>query len=103
MPCHVSTRSLHDLVNNKFAKADLFGKMVNISGEIPTGTLPPDQVQELSGADLITAERKYGQPFQFVNYAKLIFAGNWTPKGGDCWSSAICWGLSSNERCVPES
>lgn len=78
---NVEGRGLHELANERFAKADLHGKLANIGGDIDDRKLK--NVGELkrltSGTDVVTAERKYGQPFKFVNSATLFFAANEPP------------------------
>ncbi|RLI19441.1 hypothetical protein DRO54_08480, partial [Candidatus Bathyarchaeota archaeon] len=81
---NVSSRSLHDLEENRFAKADLHHKLANIYADLPdkalfrTGTF-----KMLTGKDPITAERKFQNSFQFVNYAKLLFSANKVPEAYD--------------------
>ena len=78
---NVEGRGLHELADNRFAKADLHGKLANIGGDIDdrklknVGTLK----RLTSNTDPITAERKFGQPFKFVNSATLFFAANEPP------------------------
>ena len=37
----------------------------------------------LVSGDFIRAQKKYGQPFEFSNYAKLIFSANEIPQSED--------------------
>ncbi len=76
-----SSVSLHGLEENRFSKAELSGKMVNLSSDIPSKGIQNVEVfKELTGGDTLTAERKYGHPFQFKNHAKLVFSANRPPK-----------------------
>lgn len=81
---NVSGRSLQDLEENRFAKADLHHKLANIYADLPdralwrTGTF-----KMLTGRDLIAAERKFQQGFTFENYAKLLFSANKVPEAYD--------------------
>lgn len=76
-PENVSSRLLQDLVTNRFALADLYGKLANICADLPNIALTNTGIYKmLTGGDPITAERKFGHPFQFVNRAKLIFSTN---------------------------
>jgi len=81
---NVSSRSLQELEENRFAKADLHHKLANIYADLPdralrrTGTF-----KMLTGRDPITAERKFQNSFQFVNYAKLLFSANKVPEAYD--------------------
>lgn len=77
---NTSAVSLHSLATNKFAAADLYGKALNIYSD-----LSAEEVSDLSilkmalGEDLIRAERKFGQPFEFQNTALMVFAANEIP------------------------
>jgi len=58
----------------------LYGKLANISIDINSSQLKnTSMLKSLSGRDLITADRKYKNPIEFVNYAKLIFGANELP------------------------
>ncbi|MFO7886816.1 MAG: phage/plasmid primase, P4 family [Eubacteriales bacterium] len=58
----------------------LYGKLANISIDINSSQLKnTSMLKALSGRDLITADRKYKNPIEFVNYAKLIFGANELP------------------------
>ena len=78
---NVSSRGLQELEENRFAKADLHHKLANIYADLPdkalhrTGTF-----KMLTGRDPLTAERKFQNSFQFVNYAKLLFSCNKVPE-----------------------
>jgi len=80
----VNLRNLDPRVN-RFAAAELYGKLANISAEpvneqIGRGGFDPSLFKQLTGEDLITIERKFKDPFQAVNYAKLIFSANRLPE-----------------------
>jgi len=76
-----SSVSLQELEEDKFKKAELFGKLANLSSDIPSkGLHHIGTFKMLTGGDRITAERKFGQPFQFTNFAKLVFSANRPPK-----------------------
>lgn len=81
-----NTRSItpEQFIDNRFALADLQSKFANISGETSYSTLSKTAVlKQLVGGDSLRAERKYKEPFQFNNYAKLIFNTNSLPKTTD--------------------
>jgi len=81
---NVSTITLFDLVTQRFSKAELFGKRANIAPDIGAEELKKTGLfKTLTGRDTITAERKNQHPFQFVNYAKLIFSCNQLPTSPD--------------------
>lgn len=76
-----SSVSLQELEEDKFKKAELFGKLANLSSDIPSkGLHHIGTFKMLTGGDKITAERKFGHPFQFTNFAKLVFSANRPPK-----------------------
>ena len=81
---NVTAVSLHDLETNRFAPADLFGKLANIVNELPSSALRETKTfKAVTGGDLLRAEKKYREAFTFENYAKLTFATNQLPKVGD--------------------
>lgn len=81
---NVVARKLHEITNDVFAKADLYGKLANVCGEMEDKTLKETaNLKELTGGDVVTAQRKYYGSFQFKNYAKLIFNTNSIPKTMD--------------------
>ena len=81
---NVASKSLQDLENHRFAKASLFGKLANISPDLPdvalkrTGTF-----KALTGGDAIDGEKKFKDSFPFWNYAKLSFSCNKMPQVDD--------------------
>jgi putative DNA primase/helicase len=81
---NVSGRGLQDLEENRFAKADLYNKLVNIYADLPdkvlhrTGTF-----KMLTGRDIITAEKKFQHSFKYINFAKLLFSANKVPEAFD--------------------
>ncbi len=76
-----SSISLQELEEDKFKKAELFARLANLSSDIPSkGLHHIGTFKMLTGGDKITAERKFGHPFQFTNFAKLVFSANRPPK-----------------------
>lgn len=52
-----------------------------MSSDIPSkGLHHVGTFKMLTGGDKITAERKFGHPFQFTNFSKLVFSSNRPPK-----------------------
>jgi len=81
---NVSAVSLHDFQSHRFSGAEIHGKFANISSELRYNDLNnTDQLKRLSGGDRIQAERKFQHPFNFVNFAKLIFVTNELPRTMD--------------------
>jgi len=76
-----STRKLHDLADDKFAKASLFGKFANIGGEISGKALKDtSDFKLITGGEPICGEKKFMGDFTFQNYAKLFFNANTIPR-----------------------
>lgn len=81
---NVSMRSLQELCEDKFARADLFSKLGNIFADIPSKVLyTTSYFKALTGGDIIQAERKHQHSFQFQSYAKMVFSANVLPMTGD--------------------
>ena len=79
-----SSVGLYDLVTKTFSKAELHGKLANIAPDIGSDELRKTGIfKALTGGDTITAERKNQHPFQFQNYAKMIFSCNLLPTSPD--------------------
>jgi len=77
---NTSARSLQDLELNRFAPADLYGKLWNVYADLSDTELRSvAKFKMATGGSTITAERKFGQPFSFVNFAKLVFSCNKIP------------------------
>lgn len=75
----VAAASLQALTSDRFAPADLFGAMLNVCADLPNEPLPAAAVgrfKEVTGGDVIRAERKYGDPFAFAPFAHLVFSTN---------------------------
>jgi P4 family phage/plasmid primase-like protien len=79
-----SSITLQALSHDRFKAAELYGKLFNICADIPkdlvkdTGTF-----KMVTGGDMITAEKKFGQPFRFINRSVLIFSANELPMVDD--------------------
>lgn len=81
---NIATPSLHQLVNNRFAKSELYGKLANIHGDLSSKTLnQTGPFKMLTGQDLIRGEKKYQDSFVFKNHAKLIYSSNELPRSKD--------------------
>jgi len=79
-----SYQTLHALVEDEYRLAELHKKYANISPDLPsTKLIKNDMFRALTGGDTVSAARKYGHPFNFVNYAKLIFPANQLPFTSD--------------------
>ena len=84
---NTSSESLHDLVNNRFSTANLYGKLLNVCPDLPnTKIFDNSKFKNLSGGDKTTrGERKFEGAFDFGNTARMIYSANEVPqmiKGG---------------------
>ena len=83
-PKNVAAMTFQELCSNRFAVAELYGKLANICADIPADPVSYTGIfKMLTGGDLIKAEKKYKDPFYFVNRAKLIFSCNEFPETKD--------------------
>lgn len=72
---------LSSLNDDSFCVSGLFGKMVNLAGDLSNTSLKQTgMLKQTTGRDLIGAKRKFLTDLKFINYAKHIFACNQLPK-----------------------
>ena len=72
--------SLIAMNDGSFSMANLFGKMVNLAGDLSSLSIKETGFfKQTTSRDLISAHRKYLTDLQFMNYAKHIFACNELP------------------------
>ncbi|MDD3962217.1 MAG: phage/plasmid primase, P4 family [Bacteroidales bacterium] len=83
-PKNVSNKSLQDIGNDRFAAAELFGKMANMYADLTDrGLKSTGLFKSLTGGDTIDAQRKFQHCFYYENHAKLIFSCNKLPQSSD--------------------
>lgn len=76
--------SLQDLEHNRFALANLYGKLANIYADIPATRLDSsDKFKMIVAGDEIQAEYKGQDMFNFKPYAKMVFSANEKPSSND--------------------
>lgn len=64
--------------------AHLHGKLANIITEIPEGSVIADaKIKSITSGESMTAEHKFGHPFDFKPYSTLIFSANHLPHTKD--------------------
>lgn len=81
---NVSNVPLHDLSANRFATAQLYGKMANVCGDIDSTYLEnTGRIKEITGEDQVQAEHKFGQPFRFTAWCSMLFSANEIPGSAD--------------------
>jgi putative DNA primase/helicase len=82
--CNVSSLPLIDLAGDRWAPAELHGRLANICGDIDASYIEHTaRIKEITGEDEIKAERKYGDPFFFEPWCKMIFSANGIPGASD--------------------
>jgi len=73
--------SLQELETNRFAKAQLHGKLANLFADLTQKSLRETGIfKMLTGSDVITTDQKWGDFLTFKNHAKLIFSANTLPR-----------------------
>jgi len=81
---NVATLLPRQIENSRWAFAQLFDKLVNISADIIVGQFRrPEIIKELTSGNTIRADRRNNSPIDFVNYAKFIFSTNMLPMTED--------------------
>lgn len=81
---NVSNVALQDLEESRFRAAELYGKLANAFADLDArGLQSSSMFKTLTTGDIITAERKFAQPFTFRSYAKLLFSANKIPSSRD--------------------
>lgn len=86
---NTSSLDLKEL-NQRFKTAELFGKLANIGDDISGEYIKDNsEFKKLTTGETINAERKGRDPFDFSNYAKLIFSANKMPRINDTSNGLI--------------
>lgn len=81
---NIAAVPLREFSEDRFATAELFGKLANICGDIDASYIEnTGRIKELSGDDDMKAQRKFGQPFNFIFWGKAIFSANSLPASSD--------------------
>jgi putative DNA primase/helicase len=81
---NVSSESLHRLLENRFAVAQLYRMLANVDADLSSETLRNTGIlKKLTGNDEMPAEIKFLTPFKIRSHAKLIFSCNTMPETKD--------------------
>lgn len=81
---NVSNIPLQELADNRFKRAELFGKLVNCFADLSTKEIENSSYfKTVVSGDEIDAERKHKDPFSFRPFARLIFSANEIPRARD--------------------
>jgi P4 family phage/plasmid primase-like protien len=87
---NVKAFSLESLSTSDFLPVYLHGALANINPDI--GSKPiyeNEKIKSMSGGDLLTLNKKFADPVDFENYAKLIFGTNTPPIITDLGSAML--------------
>jgi P4 family phage/plasmid primase-like protien len=81
---NIASLSLQKLEADRFAAARLIGKLANICPDLPSEHLAGTSMfKAITGGDIITAEYKYRDSFEFCPFARLVFSANHLPRSSD--------------------
>jgi putative DNA primase/helicase len=81
---NITAVSLQELVENRFAAAELNGKLLNMYPDLPkTSLISTGKFKALTGSDTINVEKKFAQPFKLKNKAVFCFSANALPEVND--------------------
>jgi putative DNA primase/helicase len=81
---NTSAVTLHQLSDDRFAAANVYGKVLNVAGDLSAGHVDDlSMFKRLTGEDAIQANRKYGGQFVFTNGALFAFSANELPTVGE--------------------
>ena len=81
---NVSTISLHEIQDNKFAAAGLLGKLANVYHDLDPQILKSTgKFKSIVSGDPIAAERKYKDHYSFTPFSRLVFSANEFPRSAD--------------------
>jgi len=77
---NVSGISLQQITHDKFASSNLYNKHLNLYDDLSSTDIKDNGAFKIAtGGGVITGEKKFGDQFQFKNFAKLTFACNKIP------------------------
>ena len=96
--------SLHKLEQDRFAVARLVAKLANICPDLPTAHLSSTSMfKALTGGDVLSAEHKFRDSFEYTPYVKLVFSANKPPQSDDATHGFFRrWQVVPFMRCFEE-
>ena len=81
---NVSNVPIQELDENRFKRAEMFGKLGNFFADLSASTIKNSSYFKMAVAgDKIDAERKHRDPFFFKPFATLVFSANSIPASYD--------------------
>ncbi len=76
-----SSLTFQELEEDRFARANLYMKLANLSSDIPSKAMHHvGTFKMLTGGDELSADRKFRDMIRFNNFAKIVFSANRPPK-----------------------
>jgi len=88
--------SLETLTTRPFSVASLVGKRLNLSTEEESKFMKSDKFKALVSGETVTAERKFGDSFEFQPRAKFVFLSNQIPS-----FSGLNYGIIRRLKILP--
>ena len=83
-PAKIAGESLQKLASDRFAAVSLYQRHLNIYDDLSFDDIDATgSFKMATGGSYLTGEYKFGDRFQFVNFAKLTFATNKIPRTKD--------------------
>ena len=83
-PHNCSAVTLHQLSDDRFASANLYGKVLNVAADLSSQDVRDlANLKMLTGEDMVQGNRKYGAQFSFTSQALLCFSANDIPAVND--------------------
>lgn len=81
---NVSKIPLQELSENRFKRADVFGKLVNLFADLDAKSVESSSYfKAVVSGDMIDAERKHQDPFYFRPFSRLVYSANEIPRSKD--------------------
>ncbi|MBO5705218.1 MAG: primase C-terminal domain-containing protein, partial [Alphaproteobacteria bacterium] len=78
--CNIAALDLGEL-KSEYKTAELYGKLANIGDDIADNFIPDSSTfKKLVTGDRLSARKIYCPPFEFNNYAKMLFSANDIPR-----------------------
>jgi putative DNA primase/helicase len=100
---NVAHVSLHRLEADRFAPADLYGRLLNTVADLDAREVRHSSIfKAITGGDVIRGERKHRDPFDFTPFSRLIFSTNDPPAVADAGDAFFRrWKVVPCERRLP--
>jgi P4 family phage/plasmid primase-like protien len=100
-----SNETIESLINNRFTKKNLVGKLMNIASDITdVGGKKLAELKALTGNDTIVSDVKFKDTINFISYATLLFSCNKLPLADEADQAYFnrCVILQTN-KALPDS